>query len=122
MSQKGIARGFLMLAASGRAKDAFAQYVGEDFRHHNGHFAGDADTLMTAMDENAKQFPGKTLEVKIAIEEGDKVATFSKVVHSPNEKGAAVVHIFRFADGKIAELWDVGQAIPDDSPNQNGMF
>lgn len=122
MSQKGIATEFLTLAASGRAKEAFARYVGGGFRHHNGYFPGDADSLMTAMDENAKKFPRKTLEVKIALEEGDKVATFSKVVHSPGENGAAVVHVFRFADGKIAELWDVGQAIPDESPNQYGMF
>ena len=122
MSQKDIATEFLMLAASGRAKEAFARYVGGGFRHHNGYFPGDADSLMTAMDENAKQFPSKTLEVKIAVEEADKVATFSKVVHTPGENGAAVVHIFRFADGKVAELWDVGQAVPDDSPNQFGMF
>jgi len=122
MSQKDIATEFLALAASGRAKEVFARYVGAGFRHHNGYFPGDAESLMTAMDENAKQFPGKTLEVKIAVEEGDKVATFSKVVHSPGEKGAAVVHIFRFSGGKIAELWDVGQAVPDESPNQYGMF
>jgi len=122
MSQKDIATEFLMLAAAGRATEAFARYVGSGFRHHNGYFPGDADSLMIAMDENAKQFPGKTLDVKIAVEEGDKVATLSKVVHTPGEKGAAVVHIFRFAGGKIAELWDVGQAIPDESPNQYGMF
>ena len=34
----------------------------------------------------------------------------------------AVVHIARFADGKIAELWDLGQEIPKDSPNALGMF
>jgi len=122
VSLKEIATDFLKLAASGRAKDAFGRYVGEGFRHHNAHFAGDAHSLMTAMDENAKQFPDKTLEVKIALEEGDKVATFSKVVHSRGEKGAAVVHIFRLEGAKIAELWDVGQAIPDNSPNENGMF
>jgi predicted SnoaL-like aldol condensation-catalyzing enzyme len=122
MSQKDIATEFLTLAASGRAKEAFARYVGDGFRHHNGYFPGDASSLMTAMDDNAKQFPDKTIEVKIAVEEGDKVATLSKVVHTPGEKGAAVVHIFRFAGGKIAELWDVGQAEPDDSPNQYGMF
>jgi len=122
MSQKDIATEFLMLAASGRAKEAFARHVAGDFRHHNGYFPGDAHSLMIAMDENAKQFPGKTLEVKIAVEEGDNVATFSRVVHTPGENGAAVVHIFRFTGGKIAELWDVGQAVPDDSPNEYGMF
>ena len=77
---------------------------------------------MTAMDENAKQFPRKTLEVKIAVEEGDKVATFSKVVHSPGENGrrrSAHLQIRRREDRRAL---DVGQAVPDDSPNQYGMF
>ena len=34
----------------------------------------------------------------------------------------AVVHILRFEEGKIAEMWDVGQEIPRDCPNQLGMF
>jgi predicted SnoaL-like aldol condensation-catalyzing enzyme len=34
----------------------------------------------------------------------------------------AVVHIFRFEQGRIAELWDLGQPISKDSPNKNGMF
>jgi predicted SnoaL-like aldol condensation-catalyzing enzyme len=122
MSHKDIATEFLKLAAAGRAAEAFPRFVGPAFRHHNAFFPGDGKSLMNAMDENARQFPGKTLDVRIAIEEGERVATFSKVVHSPNERGAAVVHIFRFEGDKIVELWDVGQPIPEDSPNQNGMF
>jgi hypothetical protein len=34
----------------------------------------------------------------------------------------AVVHIFRFEHDRIAELWDVGQPVSKDSPNENGMF
>jgi predicted SnoaL-like aldol condensation-catalyzing enzyme len=34
----------------------------------------------------------------------------------------AVVHIARIEGGRIVELWDVGQEIPKDSPNANGMF
>ena len=34
----------------------------------------------------------------------------------------AVVHILRFDGAKIAEMWDIGQEIPKDSPNALGMF
>ena len=34
----------------------------------------------------------------------------------------AVVHIFRFEQDRVAELWDLGQPIAADSPNENGMF
>jgi len=50
------------------------------------------------------------------------VATYSRVQHKPAKPGIAVVHIFRFENSKIVELWDVGQEIPQDSPNENGMF
>jgi predicted SnoaL-like aldol condensation-catalyzing enzyme len=40
----------------------------------------------------------------------------------PGDLGVALVHIFRFADGRIVELWDVGQPVPEESPNQYGMF
>jgi hypothetical protein len=34
----------------------------------------------------------------------------------------AAVHIFRFEQDRIVELWDVAQPLSKDSPNQNGMF
>lgn len=34
----------------------------------------------------------------------------------------AVVHLFKFKDGKVVELWDLGQVIAPDSPNENGAF
>jgi predicted SnoaL-like aldol condensation-catalyzing enzyme len=44
------------------------------------------------------------------------------VRQNPDELGGAVVHIFRFEDERIVELWDVGQPVPKESPNQYGMF
>jgi predicted SnoaL-like aldol condensation-catalyzing enzyme len=121
-SRKDIVLDFLTKAASGRAHDAFAQYVSEDFRHHNAWFPGDGPSLMKAMDENAAKNPDKELIVHRVVEDGDQVATFSEVHHSKGDAGAAVVHFFRFDGDRIAELWDVGQEVPADSPNRNGMF
>ena len=35
---------------------------------------------------------------------------------------SAVVHIFRFEQDRVVELWDLGQPISKDSPNENGLF
>lgn len=113
---------FLRLVASGNVREAYRGHVGPGFRHHNPFFRGDADSLMLAMEENAEKNPYKSLDVKKAIEEGDLVMVHSHVKQSPEHLGAAVVHIFRFQDGLIVELWDLGQAIPEHSPNENGMF
>ena len=122
MTHREAAVDFLKLVASGRARDAFDRYVAPNFRHHNPWFPGDGPSLMKAMDENAKQNPDKELTVHRVVEGGDEVATFSHVRHNRSEKGAAVVHFFRFEGDRIVELWDVGQEVPADSPNKNGMF
>ncbi|MCM3362069.1 MULTISPECIES: nuclear transport factor 2 family protein [Bacillaceae] len=121
-SQKDIAISFLMLVATGKVREAFHSYIGPDFRHHNPFFNGDADSLMIAMEENAKQSPNKKVESKLVIEEDDKVVVYSHIKQHPEDLGGAVVHIFRFQNNQIVELWDIGQPIPKDSPNKNGMF
>jgi predicted SnoaL-like aldol condensation-catalyzing enzyme len=77
---------------------------------------------MKGMEENAAKNPNKVLEIQTAIEEGDRVAVFSRVRQRPDDAGGAVVHIFRFEGERIAELWDVGQPVSADSINENGMF
>lgn len=121
-SQKDIAISFLMLVATGKVREAFHSYIGPDFRHHNPFFNGDADSLMIAMEENAKQSPNKKVASKLVIEEDDKVVVYSHIKQHPEDLGGAVVHIFRFQNDQIVELWDIGQPIPKDSPNKNGMF
>ncbi len=121
-SIKASAIEFLTLVASGNIHAAYRQYVGPGFRHHNPHFRGDAESLRAAMEENAKMSPGKVLEVKQALQDGDRVAILSWIRERPEDDGWAVAHVFRFEDGKIVELWDVGQDIPAESLNENGMF
>ena len=121
-SNKAAAIAFLELASSGKVNDAYAKYAGPDFKHHNPFFEGSAQSLRAGMEENARQNPNKVLEVKRAIAEGDFVAVHSHVKQNPNDPGAAVVHIFRFAKGRIVELWDLGQPVQANSPNQYGMF
>lgn len=43
-------------------------------------------------------------------------------VQITEDKEVAVVHIYRFEGEKIAEMWDISQEIPENSPNENGMF
>lgn len=119
---KDIATRFLQLAASGRVHEIIATDVAPGFRHHNPWFASNGESLFAAMDQNARDNPGKRLDIQRVLRDGDLVAVHSKVVHSPHDRGFATVHIFRFEDGRIAELWDLAQAVPEDSPNEGGMF
>ena len=121
-SHKEAALSFLRAAASGNVREAFQKYVAPGFRHHNPYFRGDAESLMKGMEENAAKNPNKLLEVRRAIEEGDLVAVHSRVRMKPDDLGVALVHIFKFQGDRILELWDLGQPVPENSPNENGMF
>jgi predicted SnoaL-like aldol condensation-catalyzing enzyme len=119
---KEIATSFLQMVASGQIREAYEKYVSPEFRHHNAYFKGDRQSLMIAMEEAQRTDPMKTLDIKSAIAEGDRVAVFSHVKQNSQDQGVAVVHIFRFEGDQIVELWDVGQLISADSPNENGPF
>jgi len=121
-SHKEAAIEFMGLVASGKVRAAFERHVGAGFRHHNPYFRGDAASLTEAMEQNAAKNPNKQLDIQTAIQEGDRVAIFSRVRQNQDDRGVAVVHIFRFQKDRIVELWDVGQAVPEQSVNENGMF
>ncbi len=121
MEHKDIAISFLSNAAIGKLDDAYG-LVSPNFRHHNAYFPGDTASLKAGMADAHKKFPNTKLDVQRAIAEGDTVAVHSRVQHGPDTLPIAVVHIFRFEDNKIAELWDVGMEVPKDSPNKNGVF
>jgi predicted SnoaL-like aldol condensation-catalyzing enzyme len=119
---KEAAISFLTLVTAGKIQEAYARHVAPTFKHHNAFYKGDAESLKKGMEENELQFPGKIFKVHHALAEGDLVCTHSHVKLKSGELEFAVVHVFRFEGGKIVELWDVGQQIPADSLNANGMF
>lgn len=121
MKKTEIAGTFLKLASSGNVREAYEKYVHRDFRHHNAYFKGDRESLLTAMEENAREFPDKTYEVLRAIEEGDLVTAHGRV-SGVFDSEWSVIHILRFEGDKIIEAWEASQEVIKDSPNENGIF
>lgn len=121
-THKTVALAFLDLIIRGQIDDAYAHYVGAHFKHHNPYFPADAMSLLHGMAASEKEFPNKIFEVKHALADGDYVAVHSSLRFNDHDRGMAVVHLFRFEDGKIAEFWDVAQPQPDDMANELGMF
>jgi predicted SnoaL-like aldol condensation-catalyzing enzyme len=119
---KEIGRDFLTLCATGNPGEAFKLFAHKNFKHHNPFFKGDADSLMIAMEESSKENPNRIFDIKHIIMDGDLVAYHSFIQQSNSDVGLAVVHILKFSENKIIEMWDMHQPIPENMVNEYGMF
>lgn len=122
VDNKGSAVAFLKMVVAKNIREAYDKFIAPDFIHHNQYFKSDRESLLVAMEQAHRKFPDTTIEIKRIYEDNDTVITHSLVKHGPNEADIAVVHIFRFKNGLVAELWDLGMQIQEDSPNDNGLF
>jgi predicted SnoaL-like aldol condensation-catalyzing enzyme len=106
---KETAMRFLLLAIFAKIDEAFQEYVDMQGKHHNPYFTAGFAAFEKGMLEDHACSPDKQITFVNMLGEGDRV-----VVHSRLRRGSeemAVVHIFRFKDGKIIELWDCGQVL-----------
>ncbi|MFM9271581.1 nuclear transport factor 2 family protein [Halomonas elongata] len=69
-----------------------------------------------------KENPDYQSEIVRSAADGDLVWLHVHSTNGDEDRGEAVVDIFRVEEGKIVEHWDVIQPVPDDSSNDNTMF
>ncbi len=113
---------FFQMVASGEAREAVDRFLVPGCVHHNAHVAAGMEALIEAVEADAKEAPDKQIDLKHVFSGGDLVTLHFHVVRKGGEPGFAVVHIYRFEGNRIAELWDVAEEVPAESPNSDGMF
>ncbi|PFB92200.1 pyruvate kinase [Bacillus cereus] len=102
--------------------DIIPKYVSEDYKQHNPFVADGRKAFMDFFKEDFAKNPNSSAEIKRVVAEGDTVALHVHSRTNPQDKGVAIVDIFRIKSGKIVEHWDVIQEIPSEAANDNTMF
>jgi predicted SnoaL-like aldol condensation-catalyzing enzyme len=106
-----------------KPEEAVAKYGGPVYIQHNPQAADGFDAFITFVKSFTAQFPQLHVDIKRVIGECNLVVTHSHITTSPQDRGQAVADIFRLnRRGKVVEHWDVIQAVPETSANNNTMF
>jgi len=114
--------GLLELAFNQRqVAAAFDRYVGTTYRQHNPTVPDGREAAIEILSAGVAKMDVH-YEIKHVIADGDMVAVHSRVTISPEDRGSAVVDLFRFEKGKVVEHWDVVQSVPEHPANSNTMF
>lgn len=113
-----------MLFVDHKVDEAIDKYFAPDYIQHNPMVATGREPVRGFFKQFYAQTPQAHVNIKRVVAEGDLVVVHYNGVFTadPNDRGFAVVDIFRVKDGKIVEHWDVMMPVPEKANNENGMF
>jgi predicted SnoaL-like aldol condensation-catalyzing enzyme len=100
--------------------DAIDKYLGDTYIQHNPNLPDGKEALKAGVTQWFKGAPKEKVDVQHLSADGDLVYIHTKSKMGP--KTVSIIDIFRVANGKIVEHWDVIQEVPEKSANEHPMF
>lgn len=101
---------------------AVDRFIAPEYIQHSQLAPPGRDALKAFLDMIRAETPQAVHDVKRAFVDGDHVVVHYHVRRWPDDRGWAVMDIFRIENGLIAEHWDVLQDVVEGGPNPNGPF
>ena len=102
--------------------DKARELMGDYYVQHNPHAKDGFEGIKAHIDMLKENYPLNHGDIKRVFANGDLVALHVHSKRYPDHLGNAIVDMFRIKDGKVVEHWDVVQAVPEESLNDNTMF
>lgn len=103
-------------------RKAYLDWVAEDYVQHNPMATDGRAAALAALGPVFAANPDLKIEIKRIVGDETHVAVHYHSVIQPGTRGFAAVDLFRVADCKIVEHWDVIQPMPKTSANPHPMF
>lgn len=98
------------------------QFMGATYTQHNPNASDDVAGFAGFLAFLREHHPLSRGIIKRVWADGDYVILHVLERRHPDDRGDAVVDIFRLEAGKIVEHWDVTQPIPEKLAHANGMI
>ena len=121
-ANKKVAIAFYNAALNEKDWPKTLTFIGNRYVQHNPNAASGPEGFKAHIDNLKKNFPQNHGEIKKVFATDDLVAIHVHVKRKPEDRGYAVVDMFRLEKGKVVEHWDVVQTIPEKALNTNTMF
>jgi|GEM_PF-142102 len=121
-ANKKIVREFYNASLNEKNWEKTVTFIGNRYIQHNPNAASGPEGFKAHIDNLKKNFPQNHGEIKRMFATDDLVAIHVHVKRKPEDRGYAVVDMFRLENGKVVEHWDVVQTIPEKALNDNTMF
>lgn len=102
---------------------ALDRYWAENYIQHNPTMKDGRDSVKQLLESmGITHWPKQKVDFKRVIAEGDLVMTEVVQPKTGDMPETVIVDIFRVENGRIAEHWDVMQAVPADPANPRSMY
>ena len=105
-----------------KAAEAAERYMGAVYIQHTPMAPAGPELFVEFIGQFQAMAPEMRFDIKRVVAEGDLVVLHYHLTMTPDDRGRAVVDIFRVQDGQVVEHWDVLQDVPAEAANDNTMF